>query len=339
MKAPFQTKAKNSSTALPSFTPVRSGLLQRKCACGGTPGPSGECESCRKKRLQRRASNSPAPSAITDHPSTVSEVPPIVHEVLRSAGQPLDPDTRAFMERRFGHDFSRVRVHADSQAGESARAVSALAYTVGSAMVFDAGQYIPTSITGRRLLAHELVHVIQGQNGAQPHRLTISQPTDAHEREADQMADAVLGSASAASSARRGMSQQTELEGSRFSPKSVSHGLSRQAGAIIREPRTNCPLPLGGAVPSCYACIDSATQAVVRTAVNRTPCGKIPKLSSCWEFIDGRAGPTTGQVVRLVYTDPKSGKAMCVHNMTSGSSSAYPDMDTALDFACRSAPP
>src|SRR5262249_39074881 len=104
----------------PQFTLVRNGLLQRKCACGGTPGPTGECEACRKKRLQRKANHS---SAFTH----LSEAPPIVHEVLRSPGQPLDGDTRAFLEPRFGHDFSRVRVHADSRAAESARTVDALA--------------------------------------------------------------------------------------------------------------------------------------------------------------------------------------------------------------------
>src|SRR2546430_4522328 len=110
----------------PSFTPVRRGLLQRKCACGGTPGPTGECEACRKKRLQRKSNN----AAIETQ--NESEVPPIVHEVLRSPGQPLDRETRAFMEPRFGHDFSNVRVHTDAKAAESACAVSALAYTVGA---------------------------------------------------------------------------------------------------------------------------------------------------------------------------------------------------------------
>jgi pyrrolidone-carboxylate peptidase len=86
-------------------TPSQTGLLQRKCACGGSPGVDGECAECRKKRLslQRRASSpvSPMPS-----------VPPIVHDVLSTPGQPLDAGTRAFMEPRFGHDFSNVRVHA-----------------------------------------------------------------------------------------------------------------------------------------------------------------------------------------------------------------------------------
>ena len=93
----------------PSLTPARVGLLQRKCACGGTPGPSGECEACRKKTLQRRPANPQAPSFINRPAFSVSEVPPIVHEVLRSPGQPLDAASRAFMEPRFGHDFSQVR--------------------------------------------------------------------------------------------------------------------------------------------------------------------------------------------------------------------------------------
>lgn len=70
-------------------------------------------------------------------------------------GQPLDATTRAFMEPRFGHDFSQVRVHTDAQAAESARTVHALAYTVGHSLVFDTGQYSPTTASGRRLLAHE----------------------------------------------------------------------------------------------------------------------------------------------------------------------------------------
>jgi hypothetical protein len=143
-----------------SFTPVRSGLLQRKCACGGTPGPTGECEACRKKKLQRHSEN-PDLSSISHPPSSVSEVPPIVDEVLRSPGQPLDAETRTFMEPRFGHDFSTVRVHTDARAIESAGAMNAHAYTVGHNIVFGARQYAPRSSRGKRLLAHELTHSLQ----------------------------------------------------------------------------------------------------------------------------------------------------------------------------------
>jgi hypothetical protein len=90
-----------------------------------------------------------------------TEVPPIVHDVLNSPGQPLDENTRLFMESRFGHDFSNVRVHTDSKAAESAQAVNALAYTVGKNIAFDAGQYTPTTNSGKQLLAHELAHVMQ----------------------------------------------------------------------------------------------------------------------------------------------------------------------------------
>lgn len=106
-----------------------------------------------------------------------TEAPPIVHEVLRSPGQPLDPATRAFMEPRFGHDFGGIRVHSGDLAGESARAANALAYTVGRDVVFGAGQYAPQTHDGRRLLAHELAHTMQ-QN-ATPMALLQRQPAAA----------------------------------------------------------------------------------------------------------------------------------------------------------------
>ena len=89
------------------------------------------------------------------------DVPPIVHEVLSSSGQPLDAATRAFMEPRFGLDFSHVRVHAVGKAMESARAIGAVAYTLGHNLVFGAGQFEPYTFNGKRLLAHELTHVLQ----------------------------------------------------------------------------------------------------------------------------------------------------------------------------------
>ncbi len=98
-------------------------------------------------------------AAVNETP--VTDVPPIVHEVLHSPGQPLDAETRAFFQPRFGHDFSDVRVHTDAKAVESAQAINALAYTLGQNVVFGAGQYSPESREGRRLLAHELTHVVQ----------------------------------------------------------------------------------------------------------------------------------------------------------------------------------
>ncbi len=95
-----------------------------------------------------------------------ASVPPLVDEVLSSGGgQPLDESTRSFMEPRFGHDFSRVRVHTDERAAESARAVNALAYTAGQDVVFGGGQYEPETMEGKKLLAHELTHVVQQKQG------------------------------------------------------------------------------------------------------------------------------------------------------------------------------
>ena len=183
MSMQTQAQVKASPTPKPSFTPVRTGLLQRKCACGGNPGVVGECEECRKNRLslQRRAADQAAPST----------VPPIVHEVLQSSGQPLDAATRAFMEPRFGHDFSNVRVHTDGRAGESARAVNALAYTVGRNVVFGMGQHQQGTMEGKKLLAHELTHVVQ-QGLSESVPVGISSSHTPHEREASSAASTIL---------------------------------------------------------------------------------------------------------------------------------------------------
>jgi len=121
--------------------------------------PSPALASCGKKQLQQRTARA------GDSDSTT--VPPIVRDVLRSAGRPLDSDSQAFMETRFGHDFSHVRVHTDAKAAKSAQSVNALAYAVRNHVVFAHGHYAPNSIAGRQLLAHELAHVIQ-----QSHALT-----------------------------------------------------------------------------------------------------------------------------------------------------------------------
>ena len=102
--------------------------------------------------MDRRRSREPAARA---------EPTSRVDDVLRAPGQPLDAATRAFMETRFGHDFSQVRVHADAGAAEAARSAHALAYTVGRQVVFGAGRYAPATAAGRRLLGHELAHVVQ----------------------------------------------------------------------------------------------------------------------------------------------------------------------------------
>ena len=93
------------------------------------------------------------------------DAPQVVNDVVSESGRPLGPAVRSFMEPRFGQDFSRVRIHTGRLAAESARAVNAVAYTVGEHVVFDEAAYSPGTDSGRRLIAHELAHVIQ-QKGA-----------------------------------------------------------------------------------------------------------------------------------------------------------------------------
>jgi Domain of unknown function (DUF4157)/Lysine-specific metallo-endopeptidase len=119
------------------------------------------CDTCEKEHEEQKLQPKPAGTA-----RPVGEAPPIVREVLHSPGEPLNAKTRAIFEQRFGHDFGAVRIHSDVTAGESATALNALAYTVGPHVAFAPRQYAPHSDHGRRLLAHELAHVIQQTGGA-----------------------------------------------------------------------------------------------------------------------------------------------------------------------------
>lgn len=82
-----------------------------------------------------------------------------------TSGGPLPDGLRSYFEPRFGHDFSRVRIHTDAQAARSAQILGAQAYTLGSDVVLGAGQYAPHTGAGRQLLAHELAHVVQQSSG------------------------------------------------------------------------------------------------------------------------------------------------------------------------------
>ena len=133
----------------------------------------------------------------TPEPRSHGVAPQVVRDVLRSHGRPLEPGVRSEMEDRLGHDFSRVRVHTDARAAQSARAVHADAYTVGTDVVFDRGRYAPADRAGRRLLAHELAHVVQ-QRDAVPLRadLPMAPPHDAAEHAAERAVEGGLAGAS-----------------------------------------------------------------------------------------------------------------------------------------------
>jgi hypothetical protein len=126
----------------------------------------------------------------------VSGIPRAVRTVVGSSGHALDDGVRSRMELRFHHDFSRVRVHTDAAAAESAAQVAAEAYTVGRHIVFNRGRYAPGTTTGQTLLAHELTHTLQ-QDRADRSPSGISRPGDADELEADRVARAVTSQSTA----------------------------------------------------------------------------------------------------------------------------------------------
>jgi lipoprotein-anchoring transpeptidase ErfK/SrfK len=134
--------------------------IQKKCA---------HCEE--EEKLQRKE---------TDTGEVQSEAPSAVQNVLNSSGGSLDDGTRSFMESRFGYDFSGVKIHTDTVAAKSAQSINALAYTSGNNIVFNAGRYSPDTTDGKRLLAHELTHVVQ-----QKHATVQRQPDDTNDLEAE----------------------------------------------------------------------------------------------------------------------------------------------------------
>ena len=182
------------SVTAPQLRPNQSGISQRKCTCGGAAGMSGECDECGRKRraaLQTklrvstpediyeqeadRVANSvlsksgrpllgqasPRIQRFAVNASVANAAPASVSAALASSARPLNLALRQDMEQRFGHDFSGVRVHTNALAAQSADEVNALAYTVGRNIVFGAGRFAPETGEGRRLLAHELTHVVQ----------------------------------------------------------------------------------------------------------------------------------------------------------------------------------
>jgi hypothetical protein len=160
----------------PTFARAPARLVQRDCACGGSAGMTGECAACGTARLM--------PDRVAGA-ATPSEAPPIVYDVLRSSGRPLEPATRTMVEPHLGRDFSEVRIHTGPAAEASARAVHARAYTVGNDVVFGAGQYAPGTTQGNRLLAHELTHVVQQSGARAEYPLRIAPANDTHEHAAN----------------------------------------------------------------------------------------------------------------------------------------------------------
>src|SRR5438874_9245216 len=147
--------------------------------------------------LQKTAGNASVSAALEEQ-----EASPVKDVVGAGGGTPLDGETRGFMESRLGADFSDVRVHTDARASESAQSVQAQAYTVGTDVVFQSGKYEPESDSGKRMLAHELTHVVQQRTGPvdgtpAPGAIQLSRPPDRFEQAAESSADRVMSAAPA----------------------------------------------------------------------------------------------------------------------------------------------
>ena len=195
----------------------RAGVLQRKCACSGSSASGAECEECSvKKRLGLQAKltvsqpgdvyeqeadrvadevmRSPTPTAVHGAPARIQRVashtgrnnpsaPSSAAQIQAGPARPLEPVLRQDMEQRFGYDFSQVRLHFGGAAEQSARDVNADAYTLGHDIVFGAGQFAPHTGTGRRLIAHELTHVVQQSGGVVARNAVLQRKPPSHQNE------------------------------------------------------------------------------------------------------------------------------------------------------------
>jgi outer membrane protein OmpA-like peptidoglycan-associated protein len=134
-----------------STVPNKDELMGRKCsAC-----EMKEDEETKNPTISRKRSSN-ASLEVADEAATNE-----ISNIRSSRGSSLDANTREFMESRFGYDFGNVRIHSGEREARSAESMNALAYTIGNDVVFRQGYYQPNTLEGRRLLAHELTHVVQ----------------------------------------------------------------------------------------------------------------------------------------------------------------------------------
>ncbi len=150
--------------------------------------------------LQRAAGNADTTSLLERREEEESPVKGVVGS---GGGTPLDEGTRDFMESRLGADFSDVRVHTDGAASESARSVNAQAYTVGTDVVFQSGKYERHTDDGRKMLAHELTHVVQQKAGPVAGTptaggISLSHPSDPFEQAAERSSQQAVAADAAA---------------------------------------------------------------------------------------------------------------------------------------------
>ena len=230
---------------------------------GGSPSTiHRKCAGCEDE--ERPIHRKPLPSG----GGISTQSPAHVQHAIGSGGRPLDRDTRTFFEPRFGYDLSSVRVHTDSMVGQSARAIDARAYTLGSNIVFGNGEYRPDSESGRHLLAHELAHTVQ-QN-------------DHISRREDEMDTGVLGGQDAGISGSYYDGDGPNVE------MPVSPPSRREAGVDIEEDRGELsPVPMGPTAATAEITLETGNSGAssVNNLVHQQVCVDRPTRSKrCFSF-------------------------------------------------------
>jgi hypothetical protein len=226
-------------------------------------------------------------------------VPPIVHEVLRSPGQPLDAAPRAFFEPRFGADFSQVRVNTDAKAARSAESVGALAYTVGRHIVFGEDTFKPWIPSGKALLAHELVHVVQQGAQEAPGRELLSGTAETRsQRESGTTAGSPIPQSAWNISA---LVTSPQVQRQAGGPETGSGASPASTGRCY-----TCEIP-GGIGVCCYGenapivpeCFDLATRIIDGCTDSRDECLRRAQCAQC-QCIGQRRGEQYCQCTGIV---------------------------------------
>lgn len=210
-----------------------------------------------------------------DSMHAADEIATSVQAVMGSSnGQPLDDPTRSFMESRFSHNFGHVRVHTDGEAARSAASARASAYTIGSDIVFAAGQYQPNTDSGRHLLAHELTHVVQQSEGpvsgtALGNGLTISDPSDSYEQAAEATAATVTSGQAITPTTHTAIPGQAQRQMQRWTMPIVT----LKSNAELLQDGSNGDLQAIKEITDFSGATDDQRFAMIRTLLNQSWVG------------------------------------------------------------------
>ena len=255
---------------------ARRGVLQRKCACGGSVSSGGECEECRKKKVSMRR-------YYTGGGNDVNTAPREVTATLSQPGSALSPEIRDYYGEKFGFNFNSVRVHTDNAAQRSAEMVNASAYTVGRHVVFGRNAFDPYTLTGTRLLAHELAHVVQQDASDHiPTKINVEPASSIFEAEADRAASKAMAGTHGQlfNQVKPGMGTDSIPRTSRTAPSLQRACLSA----------AECAAPQA-TLENFVADTTSKPENVSKAAKRNSACNKVPRDPACTS--DGHGAKAT----------------------------------------------